>query len=284
MISFSLLNQYSNPYLNRLKRKSISSPPLPPARSSSPPHRMSLPRRHEESMFTVEGDFLGEVGVPALGLGLAALGRPGYINLNHALDLAPCGSKQVDDLRRHTHEICSHAHNLQLRYFDTARSYGMAEEFLSSWLTSIPSSSSNILIGSKWGYTYTADWSNTNGAAHEVKEHSLRNLLKQSKETKALLGDRLNLYQIHSATLGNSLIPSWKEKNPLSLSRPLSLSPSPHPHVPLSLSLSLTPYSYVLKLSVSNMSPPSLTPSPLSPHPKSLVCWTTTRCWTSWCT
>ena len=38
-----------------------------------------------------------------IGLGLAALGRPGYINLGHDEDLPP--GRQVDDLRRRTHEL-----------------------------------------------------------------------------------------------------------------------------------------------------------------------------------
>lgn len=42
--------------------------------------------------------FLGLPGVPQLGLGLAALGRPGYINLGHGSDLQ---HKAVDDMRAH---------------------------------------------------------------------------------------------------------------------------------------------------------------------------------------
>ena len=47
------------------------------------------------------------------------------------------------------------------RYFDAARSYGRAEEFLSSWIASkghvrAPSGPDAIVTGSKWGYTYMA--------------------------------------------------------------------------------------------------------------------------------
>ena len=44
------------------------------------------------------------------------------------------------------------------RYFDAARSYGKAEEFLGGWLRTRDIPTSDVVIGSKWGYTYTADW------------------------------------------------------------------------------------------------------------------------------
>jgi hypothetical protein len=46
----------------------------------------------------------------------------------------------------------------------------------------------DIVVGSKWGYTYTADWKvDTDGAPHEVKEHSAENLIKQTRETESYL-------------------------------------------------------------------------------------------------
>lgn len=50
------------------------------SRSCWPPLRDTLP--------LLPGDFLGHADVPLLGVGLAALGRPGYINLGHGGDLA----------------------------------------------------------------------------------------------------------------------------------------------------------------------------------------------------
>lgn len=45
------------------------------------------------------------------------------------------------------------------RYFDAARSYGMAEEFLGSWLGGLGREQlDRAVVGSKWGYYYTADW------------------------------------------------------------------------------------------------------------------------------
>ena len=65
-----------------------------------------------------------------------------------------------------------------------------------------------VTIGSKWGYTYTADWQVTVGVdeAHEVKEHSLPVLERQISESGLTLGSYLDLYQIHSATLSSGVL------------------------------------------------------------------------------
>lgn len=47
--------------------------------------------------------FLGKGPMPRMGLGLAALGRPGYINLGHGGDLAR--GKSVDDMRQHCWDV-----------------------------------------------------------------------------------------------------------------------------------------------------------------------------------
>ena len=67
-----------------------------------------------------------------IGLGLAALGRPAYINLGHEADLGPDRSPEA--LRARTHAVLDHAYEAGVRYFDAARSYGLAEEFLGTWL------------------------------------------------------------------------------------------------------------------------------------------------------
>ncbi|WP_320773665.1 aldo/keto reductase [Streptomyces sp. CRN 30] len=131
-----------------------------------------------------------------LGLGLAAVGRPGYINLGRERDL-PAG-RSVEALRARSHELLDAAYAQGVRYFDTARSYGRAEEFLAGWLGARPDIT-DVVIGSKWGYTYTADW-RTDAEHHEVKDHTVATYERQRAETAALLGDRLDLYQIHSVT------------------------------------------------------------------------------------
>ncbi|MFD4789158.1 aldo/keto reductase [Streptomyces sp. NPDC058459] len=131
-----------------------------------------------------------------LGLGLAAVGRPGYINLNRDHDLGD--DRSAEALRTRTHELLDAAYAQGVRYFDAARSYGRSEEFLAEWLAARPETE-DAVVGSKWGYTYTADWS-TDAERHEVKDHTLATYERQRAETDALLGDRLDLYQIHSLT------------------------------------------------------------------------------------
>ncbi|SFM78800.1 Predicted oxidoreductase [Streptomyces sp. cf124] len=131
-----------------------------------------------------------------LGFGLAAVARPGYITLGRDADLGE--TRTVEALRARTHELLDAAYAQGVRYFDAARSYGRSEEFLADWLRARPGLD-DVVIGSKWGYTYTADWT-TDAEKHEVKDHSLPTYERQRAETAELLGDRLDLYQIHSVT------------------------------------------------------------------------------------
>lgn len=144
-----------------------------------------------------------QLKVSPLGLGLAALGRPGYINLNHAADLAH--NYDVAAMETHAHQVLDAAWAGGVRYFDAARSYGRAEAFLGSWLRSRRIEVGAVTVGSKWGYTYTADWQ-VQAAHHEIKEHSLPVLQRQWAETQANLGGYLDLYQIHSATLDSGVL------------------------------------------------------------------------------
>src|SRR5215468_4826618 len=69
-----------------------------------------------------------------IGLGLAALGRPGYLNIGHGIDLGD--DRSVGALRARAHEVMDAAYEAGVRHFDAARSYGRAEEFLGGWLRS----------------------------------------------------------------------------------------------------------------------------------------------------
>lgn len=141
--------------------------------------------------------------VTPLGIGLAALGRPGYINLGHAQDLSE--NYDVDAMQSHTFTVLDEAWRQGVRYFDAARSYGRAEQFLGNWLRSRQIKPESVAVGSKWGYTYTAGWQ-VEAEKHEVKEHSLAVLRRQWQETQANLGGYLGLYQIHSATLESGVL------------------------------------------------------------------------------
>jgi aryl-alcohol dehydrogenase-like predicted oxidoreductase len=148
---------------------------------------------------------LGRTGVPVsrLGLGLAALGRPGYMTLGHADDLGR--DYGVDAMRAHAHAVLDAAAAAGVRYLDAARSYGEAEAFLADWLAARRIVPGSIGVGSKWGYEYTAGW-RVDAATHEVKEHSLARLERQLAESRARLGAHLALYQIHSATLESGVL------------------------------------------------------------------------------
>src|SRR3954453_5327667 len=89
-----------------------------------------------------------------IGLGLAALGRPGYIDIGHGGDLG--AGRSVDALRRNAHAVLDAAYEHGVRAFDAAASYGRAEEFLGQWLAS--RRPDDVTVSSKWGYVYTAEW------------------------------------------------------------------------------------------------------------------------------
>ncbi|MDH6122313.1 aryl-alcohol dehydrogenase-like predicted oxidoreductase [Kitasatospora sp. GAS204A] len=133
---------------------------------------------------------------PRFGLGLAALGRPGYINLGRTEDLPV--ERTVSAMRDRAFEVLDAAYAQGVRYLDAARSYGRAEEFLAEWLDRRPEAR-DVVVGSKWGYTYTADWRD-DAEVHEVKDHSVQTYDRQLIESRNLLGKRLDLYQIHSVT------------------------------------------------------------------------------------
>lgn len=147
---------------------------------------------------------LGATGLPVtpLGLGLAAVGRPAYINLHRDRDLG--ADRAVETLRARAHEVLDAAYAAGVRYVDAARSYGLAEEFLATWLDARDLPAGAVTVGSKWGYTYTAGW-RVDAEVNEVKDHSVAVLRRQHGESRSILGRRLRLYQVHSATLDSGI-------------------------------------------------------------------------------
>ena len=108
-------------------------------------------------------------------------------------------------MRARAHEVLDAAFAAGVRYFDAARSYGRAEEFLGSWLADRGLTRADVSVGSKWGYTYTADW-RIDAEVNEVKDLSIETLRRQEAETRANLGANIGLYQIHSATLDSGVL------------------------------------------------------------------------------
>jgi len=148
-------------------------------------------------------------GTPKLGLGLAALGRPGYINLGRGEDLGE--DRDVDSMKARCFKVLDAAHAGGVRYFDCARGYGLSEDFLAAWLAERQIQPDDVIVGTKWGYTYTADWrvalnEGEGPQSHEVKDHSLNNLIGHAAESEARLGRFVRLHQIHSATLESGVL------------------------------------------------------------------------------
>lgn len=129
-----------------------------------------------------------------IGLGLAALGRPGYMTLHHGRDLQ--GQYEPAVMEAHAHAVLDAAFGAGVRYVDVARSYGRGEAFLGSWLAR---HQEPITVASKWGYTYTGEW-RVDAEIPEVKDHSVKTLQRQMVESWGQLGARLSIYQIHSVT------------------------------------------------------------------------------------
>jgi aryl-alcohol dehydrogenase-like predicted oxidoreductase len=148
---------------------------------------------------------LGRTGLPvsAIGLGLAALGRPAYMARGRDTDLGR--DRSVGAMKRRCHALLDAAYAAGIRYVDAARSYGFAELFVRAWCNQRRLADDALVVGSKWGYTYIAAWQLT-APIHEVKCLSLDTLRRQAAESRAMLGRRLSLYQIHSATLESGVL------------------------------------------------------------------------------
>ncbi len=141
----------------------------------------------------------GGPAVSRVGLGLAALGRPAYITSGRQEDLP---DRSVAGMRTRAFSMLDAAYAAGVRYVDAARSYGLAEEFLAGWLAE--RGHADVIVGSKWGYRYTGGW-RLDAPRQEVKEHSLAMFTTQLAQSRALLGDRLTLYQVHSLTVDSGL-------------------------------------------------------------------------------
>src|SRR4051795_9615417 len=137
----------------------------------------------------------GDRGPRRIGLGLAALGRPGYLNIGHEADLG--ADRSVAALRARSFEVLDAAYAAGVRYLDAARSYGRGEEFLGAWLRD--RDLADVVVGSKWGYVYTAGWE-VAADPPEVKHHDADTFRRQLAESRELLGDRLRVYQNPSPT------------------------------------------------------------------------------------
>jgi len=134
-----------------------------------------------------------------IGLGLAAIGRPEYINLRQE----PDPDKSLMSYRNRALELLDAAYKRGIRHFDTAPSYGKGEDFLIEWYRK--SHVKDAVFSTKWGYTYVANWEIGYQGKHEIKEHSLGKLNEQWQKSKDLM-PALNIYQVHSATFESGVL------------------------------------------------------------------------------
>ncbi len=148
---------------------------------------------------------LGQTGltVSVIGLGLAGLGRPGYMALGRDDDLG--ADRSVAAMRHRCSELLDSAYQAGVTYVDTARSYGLAEQFVRAWWEDRRLRDSALVVGSKWGYAYAAAWQ-VDAHIHEIKSLTVDTLRAQIAESRAMLGCRLSLYQIHSATIESGVL------------------------------------------------------------------------------
>ena len=134
-----------------------------------------------------------------IGLGMAALGRPDYINIRATKEI----DKSLEAFKSNALEVLDVAFELGIRSFDVAPSYGLGEQFLLEWNKS--RQHKDVKLSTKWGYTYVANWEIGFKGKHEIKEHSLVKLNEQWEVSKALQPN-LDIYQIHSATLDSGVL------------------------------------------------------------------------------
>ena len=133
-----------------------------------------------------------------IGLGTAAIGRPQYINVRNQKP----ESFELEKFRQSGLQILESAYQQGVRYFDTAPGYGMAEQLISDWLQS--KNDPSIEVATKWGYEYVANF-NPDAKVHEIKDHSIDQLIKQWEVSKELL-PFLSTLQIHSATFETGVL------------------------------------------------------------------------------
>lgn len=133
------------------------------------------------------------------GLGLAALGRPEYINIRTDSNI----DKSRKAFKENAFVVLDEAYKQGIRYFDTAPSYGKGEAYLMEWQEA--NKHQDAILSTKWGYTYVANWELGFKGKHEIKAHTLGKLNAQWDVSKKMLPS-LKYYQVHSATFESGIL------------------------------------------------------------------------------
>lgn len=96
-----------------------------------------------------------KTGLPRMGLGMAALGRPGYITLDRS---AIFGSqhRSVEQMQQASNKVIDTLFALandKQPWLDCARSYGLSEKFVGEYLRGKKVDPKSVYVSSKWGYS-----------------------------------------------------------------------------------------------------------------------------------
>ena len=94
--------------------------------------------------------------LPRFGLGMAALGRPGYINLDRSSILG--SERSIEKMQSQANEVIEQLLLLSksssfIPWLDCARSYGLSEKFVGEYLRSHEIPPEDVYVSSKWGYS-----------------------------------------------------------------------------------------------------------------------------------
>ena len=133
-----------------------------------------------------------------IGLGTAAIGRPHYINIRNTATAA----FDLDTFKKKAFQVLNAAYKKGIRYYDTAPGYGIAEQIVSEWIKT--KNDNTIEVATKWGYVYKANFE-LNADIHELKDHTVDQLVKQWEDSKILFPN-LTTLQIHSATFESGVL------------------------------------------------------------------------------
>ena len=137
-----------------------------------------------------------------LGLGLAAIGRPAYITSGR--DRGPARRAAAATTCGPARTSCSTARTRSASATSTppARTGTPSSSSAPGWTTATGPTCSSPASGA----TRTWGTGGMDADTHEVKPHDLATFERQLAESRALLGDRLRLYQVHSLTPDSPLL------------------------------------------------------------------------------
>jgi hypothetical protein len=91
--------------------------------------------------------------LPRIGLGMAALGRPGYINLERCATLGANG-RTLENMQAQAYQVLDQLfQSTDCPWIDCARSYGLSEKMVGEYLRERSIPPEKVFVSSKWGYS-----------------------------------------------------------------------------------------------------------------------------------